>query len=294
MKTATLQHGNAITRVIVAALVVALVGCASTGPHAPENDKEAAAGTAGGALGAVVGGAGGAAAGFIAGSSCGIAFIFCSPVLAVYGAVVGAIGGGQAGAEIGVNASRQSRLGREAAAVPPELSAPQSANALPSLEGTALNNALVEAMSKGDLTAGPLGVLVIGMSHGAILNPAFIYVADIESATKAVARVVQRDFNVSVAVGPLKEPEQRSAIIWACLISSDGNRTELHFESDGTVGRRYNERVSPTFRSEMKAVMGNKPGYKGGYVCGLQFGTDWPADVRSRIVTFVDDMPPAP
>ena len=294
METETLLHRNAITRIVIAALVMALGGCASTGPHAPKNDGETAAGAVGGALGAVAGGAGGAALGFIAGGTCGIGFIICSPVFALYGAVVGAAGGGQVGANVGVNASRGTRSGREAAAVPSELSAPQSANIFPGIEDTALKNALAEAASKGELTGGSLGVLVIGMSHGAILSPAFIEVDNIESATRTVAGVVQRDLNVSVAGEPLKEPVQRSAVIWACMISSDGNRTELHFENDGTVGRRYDERVSPVFRSEMKAVMGDVAGYKGGYVCGLQAGTDWPADVRSRIVSFVDNMPPAP
>lgn len=263
--------------------VALLGGCASTGPHAPTNARESASGAVGGALGAVATGAVGATFGAIAGMGCGGFFFVCSPVLALVWGVGGAAKGGEFGAKEGVRLSR-TRPAPESAAKASEPAAP------PPIKPSALADALAEAASKGELVAGPLDVLIIGMSHGAILRPAFIKVDDIESAAGTVTRLVQSNFTASAPTGPLENPQKRSAIIWACMIARDGNRVELHFEGDGTVGRRYQERVSPVFRSEVKAVMGDMTAYKGGYVCGMQIATDWPADVRSKIVGFVDGM----
>lgn len=284
MKTAASGRRNSSIRIVIAALVMTLSGCATTGPDAPRNNRESASGAVGGALGAVAGGTGGAALGALAGlAHCGPAAIVCSPVAALVMGVQGAAKGGEAGANAGVRLSR-SRAAPESAANAPEPAAP------PRIAPSALADALGEAASKGELAAGPLRVLVIGMSHGAILHPAFIEVDNIESAAGTVARLVQSNFITPAPGGPLEKPQQRSEVIWACMIASDGNRVELHFGDGGAVERRYQERVSPVFRSEVKAVMGNMAAYRGGYVCGLQFATGWPDEVRSRIVAFVDGM----
>ena len=106
MKTATLPHRFANTPIVIAALIAALGGCASTGTHAPRTNQEAAAGAAVGTLGAAGGAVGGAAMGALMGVQCDIFAFICSPVLAIVYGVKGATAGGQAGARAGVNWSR--------------------------------------------------------------------------------------------------------------------------------------------------------------------------------------------
>ena len=101
------QHRFPNARIVVVALVMALSGCASTGPSAPRTNQETAAGAVVGTLGAAGGAVGGTALGAVAGvAKCGPAFIICSPVFAVVGGVTGAVKGGEAGARAGVNLSR--------------------------------------------------------------------------------------------------------------------------------------------------------------------------------------------
>ena len=289
MKTAALQHRNAYAPIVIAALVMALGGCASAGKHAPKTEyapttePEASSNTGGNHLGVVVGAAGGAVVGALYSIQCGPLFFLCAPPMAAVGAVMGAVKGSESGPRAGYNRSR-TRAAPASTAQASEPAAP------PPIEPSALADALAEATSKGELAPGPLGVLIIGMSHGAILRPAFVEVDNIESAAGTVTRLVQSNFITSVPAGPQEKPQQKSAIIWVCMIAHDGNRVELQFEGDGTVRRRYQERVDPVFRSEVKAVMGDRAAYNGGYVCGLQVATDWPADVKSKIVAFVDGM----
>ena len=93
-------------RIVVVGLVMALSGCASTGPSAPTTNKETAAGAVGGALGAAGGAVGGTAVGALYGIRCGPLFIICSPIFAVVVGVKGAVNGGEAGARAGVNLAR--------------------------------------------------------------------------------------------------------------------------------------------------------------------------------------------
>lgn len=107
LQAATWQHRLPNARIVAVALVMAVSGCASTGPNAPKTNQETAAGAVVGALGAAGGAVGGTAVGAVAGVAyCGPAFIICSPVFAVVGGVMGAVGGGGAGARAGVNLSR--------------------------------------------------------------------------------------------------------------------------------------------------------------------------------------------
>ena len=119
MKTATLQHRIANTRIVIVALVMALGGCASTGSNAPNTTRESASGAVVGTLGAAGGAVGGAALGAIQGLQCGIGAIICSPVMAIVIGVKGAVAGGEAGAKAGVNWSRSdSATAAEPASVP--------------------------------------------------------------------------------------------------------------------------------------------------------------------------------
>ena len=101
------QHRLPNARVAIVALVMAVSGCASTGPNAPATTDEAAAGALGGILGAAGGAVGGTAWGALVGFGCGPAFIVCSPVMAVYLGMTGLAKGGEAGAQAGVNWARR-------------------------------------------------------------------------------------------------------------------------------------------------------------------------------------------
>lgn len=105
-QAATWQHRLPNARIVVVALVIALSGCASTGPSSPRTNQETAAGAVGGTLGAAGGAVGGAALGALIGLRCGLGFIICSPVMAVGFGAKGAVKGGEGGARAGVNWSR--------------------------------------------------------------------------------------------------------------------------------------------------------------------------------------------
>ena len=102
------QHRFPNARVLLALLVLAVSGCASTGDP-PRKDTETAAkseGSAAEAAGAVGGAAlgtvGGAAVGALYGLGCGFpGFIICSPVAAVGFGIAGLVKGGEAGAKFG-------------------------------------------------------------------------------------------------------------------------------------------------------------------------------------------------
>ena len=126
LQAATWQHRLPNARIVIAALVMAVSGCASTGQNAPMTNQEIAAGAVVGTLGAAGGAVGGTALGALSGLRCGPPlFIVCSPVTAVVGGVWGAVKGGEAGARAGVNASR-SATAPESQKSAPEPSAPES------------------------------------------------------------------------------------------------------------------------------------------------------------------------
>jgi hypothetical protein len=106
LQAATWQHRLPNARIVFVALVMAVSGCASTGPNAPKTNQETAAGAVVGALGAAGGAVGGTVGGAVFGLMCGPLFVICSPVMAVVGGVKGAVKGGEAGARAGVNSSR--------------------------------------------------------------------------------------------------------------------------------------------------------------------------------------------
>lgn len=99
---------------LVAALVVAVSGCASTSNlpqtnNGERNNPSEVKGTLGGAAGAIggaaVGAVGGAAVGALYGLTCGPAAIICSPVGLVLGGAYGIVKGAQSGARWGEQAA---------------------------------------------------------------------------------------------------------------------------------------------------------------------------------------------
>lgn len=125
LQAATWHHRRPNARIVVVALVMAVSGCASTGPNAPTTNQETAAGAVGGTLGAAGGAVGGTALGALYGLRCGPLFFVCSPVFAVVGGVSGAVKGGEAGARAGVNSSR-SASAPESPKIASEPSTPES------------------------------------------------------------------------------------------------------------------------------------------------------------------------